>query len=135
MIYTYAGDAEAGAQLKISLCYPSADPDTNRDPAQRFVMSPDGTLRFYNNDASADAVALCVTNHMFDQYSSTSGSSGSSNGDPDNGTQRADRRLTLEACDHSVHQSLAYHGSAPGEKGGGFLEFGDVENLIGLVIL
>ena len=75
-------------------------------------MSTDATLRFY--DAKSTTAPLCVTNHVFDQYSnkdnagsasdaSTSGSDVDSR-DDGTGTQKMPRKLTLEVCDRSIGQ-------------------------------
>lgn len=107
-----------GSPISISACYPSANPETNRDVLQHFLMTYDSKLQFYNPDP--DAVPLCVTNHdpgMQDTTDST---------DPT-------YLLTLEKCDDRVEQSYAYHGTAPGEKGGGFLEYGDYDYCLGVL--
>ena len=126
------GDGVAGSTLKATACYPSVDPETNRDPMQHWSMHADGTLRLHN---AKGADHLCVTNHLFDEYERrglkidekmkmralTSGYSA------------AQEVATLEECSDSVQQTFAYHGKAPGDNGAGNLEFGDVEFYLGAI--
>eukprot|EP00605_Chrysophyceae_sp_TOSAG23-4_P001706 GSChrysophyteH1.ASY1.ANO1.1875.1 assembled CDS len=106
-----AGAGTAGATLGASLCYPSPDPDANRDAMQHFVLHNDGTLRLYNPEGEDK---LCVTNTVFQDYYRRS-------------------LVKLEECNGDVNQTFAYHGSAPGDSGKGNLEFGDIEFFLGVV--
>ena len=92
---------------------------------------------------------------MFDQYSDNNSEQDSDKDEDEDkdsnikddtntgsgtGTQDMPRNLTLEVCDRSIGQSLAYHGNSPGdmaapEGGDGSLEFGDAEFYVGAVIL
>jgi len=130
-----AGTPQAGSRVKVSACYPSEDPDANRDPMQHFVLHNDGTLRLHN---AQGADHLCVTNHVFDEYERrgltmdktawrTRVLSDSKIYTPE---QQA---VTLEECVDGVQQAFAYHGPAPGQTGGGQLMFGDVEFYLGVV--
>ncbi len=113
------GDGKAGSLLKATACYPSENPDANRDAMQHFVLHNDGTLRLYSSSGQDH---LCVTNHLFDK--TTRRALGEFTADQE--------RVTLEECDDSMNQTYAYHGVAPGDGGGGYLEFGDVDYYLGI---
>lgn len=133
------GQPKAGSKLRVSACYPSEDPDMNRDPMQHFVMHADGTLRLFN---PSGADHLCVTNHLFDEYKRRGLSMRKEDmlralkggGDSDSKFYSHEQQtVTLEECVDGVWQTFAYHGPAPGDGGGGNLEFGDVEFYLGVV--
>lgn len=114
------GDGTEGTEVTLSACYPSADPDTNRDPSQHFSLLGDATLRFYDVNAPQDAW-LCVTNH-----------------DPQLGEFKEDgehNMVTLEKCNQSVEQSWAYHGAAPGNSNSGLLLYGDMQYALGVKLM
>jgi len=93
-----------GAIVNVAKCYPSSDPDTNRDPAQQW---------FWRNDATVRPVAdtsLCLTNSLLE-----------------------DPRVRLQPCSGSVKQHWAWHGPAPGEGNGGNIFFGDDANSLGVI--
>mmetsp|Transcript_18374 Transcript_18374/g.26761 ORF Transcript_18374/g.26761 Transcript_18374/m.26761 type:complete len:705 (+) Transcript_18374:97-2211(+) len=108
-----AGEGMAGSYLKVSICYPSPNPDINRDAKQHFTFHADGTLRYYNADMMAPPLCVTNANPELDQPKSF--------------------RAYLEVCDGRVEQSWAYHGVAPGDSGGGTLQYGDVANTLGIV--
>ena len=83
-----------GTPITLSLCYPSSDPQNNRDPSQHWVFTPDYTFRPRSNQS------LCITSDLLTKH---------------------DRTLHLEPCASpvSVWQSFAYMGTAPGMSGGG----------------
>eukprot|EP00388_Colpodella_angusta_P025818 GDKK01003756.1.p1 GENE.GDKK01003756.1~~GDKK01003756.1.p1 ORF type:complete len:143 (-),score=1.18 GDKK01003756.1:211-639(-) len=82
-----------GATAVISLCYPSADPDTNRDAAQQWVYGPDTTIRPRKNQN------LCLTTDTYLNKDSDSVFSGA----------------YLAECDpNNVRQRHGYDGAAPG---------------------
>jgi len=123
-----AGEGTAGSTVTASVCYPSRDPDTNRDPMQHFVLHGDGTLRLYN---PAGEDNLCVTNTVFQSYYRR-GLRGQDI-DKDAGFTDEQKKVKLEVCNDDVNQTFAYHGQAPGDNGKGNLEFGDVEFYLGVV--
>ena len=54
-----AAGGQAGTTIVVSKCYPSYDPDKNRDRDQHWSLQPDATLRPYYNQT------LCATNDYF----------------------------------------------------------------------
>jgi phospholipase C len=78
------GDMTEGTFIGISLCYPSADVKTNRDPAQQWVNYPDSSMRPFSNQS------LCVDNTYLM---------------PEGGQE-----MFLAPCDGRVSQSYAWHG-------------------------
>ena len=121
-----AGLGKAGSTVTASACYPSRDPDNNRDPMQHFNLHPDGTLRLFNPEG---ADFLCVTNSVFADFYRR-GLARSSDGA---GYSEEQQQIRLEVCVGDVNQTFAYHGIAPGNTGNGNLEFGDVEFYLGVV--
>eukprot|EP01087_Luapelamoeba_hula_P012766 TRINITY_DN3597_c0_g1_i1.p1 TRINITY_DN3597_c0_g1~~TRINITY_DN3597_c0_g1_i1.p1 ORF type:complete len:671 (+),score=71.01 TRINITY_DN3597_c0_g1_i1:232-2013(+) len=93
------GKPEPGRLLGVSACYPSADPDMNRDPGQQWVLAPDATIR-----PAADG-SLCLTTNFLQ-------------GDTDH--------VRLQRCaDSNAQQHWSYGGAAPGNgRGDGSLDFG-----------
>lgn len=104
-----AGAGVEGAVIRVSPCFPSQDPTVNMDMSQHFVLDSMGALQYYTDRS------LCVTNL-----------------DPQGANPNSD--LILSKCNRSVEQNWAYHGRAPGEGGGGQLEFGDVEYYLGVML-
>ena len=91
-----APKAVAGANLSVSMCYPSADPNTNRDAQQQFYWAPDSSIRPIADDR------LCVTT---DGYKDRS----------ENGKLLFNAYLA--PCDPSnVYQRHGYDGDAPGAR-------------------
>ena len=91
-----APKAVAGANLSVSVCYPSADPNTNRDAQQQFYWAPDSSIRPIADDR------LCVTT---DGYKDRS----------ENGKLLFNAYLA--PCDPSnVYQRHGYDGDAPGAR-------------------
>ena len=119
-----AGHGRVGSALRVSACYPSEDPTANRDVLQRFVLRGDGALQFYDPRATED---LCVTNH--DPQLVPPERSLAADGPDTN----ADLSLSLQPCVRILEQNWAYHGKAPGDGGGGHLEFGDIEWYLGVI--
>lgn len=119
-----AGHGRVGDKIKVSACYPSEDPSLNRDVFQHFVLRDDGALQFYDPRASEE---LCITNHdpqliPPDRLLAAAGPAAD-----------ADLTLSLQPCARVVEQNWAYHGTAPGDGGGGYLEFGDIEWFLGVI--
>jgi len=100
-----SGTGEQGSKVSISECYPSPSPLKNRDPAQRWIAFPDATFRPFTN------TQLCLTTDRI----------------------RGGNDVFLGKCNDGVQQHFAYHGEAPGNKGGGYLFFGDALNGLGVV--
>jgi phospholipase C len=127
-----AGEGKEGSRLKATACYPSQNPDLNRDPMQHWVLMGDGTLRLF--DAKGKST-LCVTNHLFDAYErrGLKVDAAFKARSLKSGYSAAQEVATLEVCNDSVQQTFAYHGHAPGDNGAGNLEFGDVEFYLGVV--
>lgn len=126
------GTGEAGSVVKASLCYPSRDPDSNRDAMQHFVLHNDGTLRLYNPQGEDH---LCVTNSVFADYYRRALREGEKAPEYSDALYSdKERGITLQECDDDVNQTFAYHGIAPGDNGKGNLEFGDVEFYLGVVM-
>jgi phospholipase C len=123
-----AGDGVAGSTITASVCYPSPNPDTNRDAMQHWVLHNDGTLRLFNPNGPD---TLCVTNSVFKDYYRR-GLRGEEI-EADSQYTIEQQKVTLETCDDDVNQTFAYHGIAPGYTGNGNLEFGDVEFYLGVV--
>jgi hypothetical protein len=120
------GDGNVGSIVTATPCYPSRDPDSNRDPMQHFAMHNDGTLRLYNPVGDD---TLCVTNSVFAAYYRRVLQG------EERHRQYSDEEMsiTLQTCDGDVNQTFAYHGPNPGDSGKGNLEFGDVEFYLGVV--
>lgn len=83
-------------QVVISVCYPSAAPEHNRDRRQQWVWGTDSTIRPHSNQS------LCLT---VDKSFGTS-------------------HVSLKTCDQSALQHWSYDGPAPGNPGGGGIYFG-----------
>lgn len=82
----------ANMTVNVSPCYPSFDPDTNRDPSQQWTWGPDAMIRAYANPS------LCLTTHFPE-------------GDP---------RLYMEPCNiDRVQQHFAYEGGQNFGSGSG----------------
>lgn len=103
----YCIDAEPkdGAVAGLELC------DAAAATRQRWTLTRDGQLK------AAAAPDLCLTATMFD--SGVVVPSGAYN-----------KTMVVEACDGGVHQHYAWHGSAPGDDGGGIFFYGDGANVI-----
>lgn len=99
-----SGSSMEGAQVKVSVCYPSTNPAKNRDLKQHWIAMGDATIRPYYNPV------LCLTNYL----------------------EKGDKRLFLEYCDDRVSQKWAYHGKAPGNDGNGYFFFGDAGNCLSI---
>jgi len=84
-----AGNITEDAIVSISACYPSEDPQKNRDKSQQWIWSRDTTVRPYSNQT------LCLTNFL---------SSGK-------------QSVELKLCGNHAEQHWAYDGDAPGNKG------------------
>jgi hypothetical protein len=114
------GDGYEGSVIGVTPCLPSIDPAINRAPSQHFVYPGDGTLRFYDSSkASHPESFLCVT-------SSDPKYDGTASVSPTYAT-------LLKTCDHTVEQSWAYHGSAPGQSREGQLFYGDWACAMGVI--
>ena len=86
----------AGEEGGVAHCYPSANPLTNRDPAQQWVWEKDSTVR-----PAADK-RLCLTTRVLED----------------------DPIIRLETCDGRAEQHWSYDGPAPGGGNGGSVSFG-----------
>ena len=58
-----AGAGAAGAVVSATVCYPTADTASNRDPSQQWVIRPDATIRPRADDA------LCLTASIVELFS------------------------------------------------------------------
>lgn len=86
--HSYCLDANGGTKLTVSVCYPSPDPNFNRDIDQQWSFHREGsTIQWFGNSTR------CVSAHMLD-----------------NSTY-----VTIESCDGRVEQSFAWLGKAPGD--------------------
>jgi phospholipase C len=95
---------KVGGLVGVANCYPSANPDTNRDPAQQWYWRDDATVR-----PAADP-SLCLTTSLLEN----------------------DPRMRLQRCSGGVEQHWAWHGPAPGEGDGGDIFLGDDTNGLGV---
>lgn len=106
--YCLDSGISTGAELSVSLCYPSHKVHLNRDADQHWIVENDATIRSMQNPT------LCVTNL-----------------DPN--INSGSTKMTLDVCDGRVEQHYAYHttprdGIVPGE-----FYYGDDTNIIGVV--
>ena len=113
-----ANNGMEGALIHSTPCYPSEDPSHNRDQFQHFIMPGDGTIRYYDRKIKHTKDMLCVTN-----------------ANPDMNNNDDSLNVYLRKCTSTVMQSWAYHGWAAGEGGDGRIEYGDIANCLGVVLL
>lgn len=95
------------ARVTVRPCFLSAAPERNLRRTQKWSLPGDTTVRL------AAARDLCLTAHLY-------------------GPGDLSREATVERCRGDVSQSWAYHGSYPGEHGGGEMEFGDCLNSLAI---
>ena len=95
----------AGSELHVARCR------MQWPIGQRWVLSPfDQALTPFGHPQ------LCATAHLYDGH-----------------RRKNDTRVTLQRCSGSVAQHWAWHGAAPGDTGGGGLQFGDDANALGVI--
>jgi len=99
-----SGWGTENSYVTISVCFPSENPEENRDPSQQWIWANDATFRPFMNQS------LCLTN-----------------------LQPGNISVILSLCADTVEQHWAYHGKAPGDAGGGYLFYGDDTNALGVV--
>eukprot|EP01113_Clastostelium_recurvatum_P007309 TRINITY_DN133_c0_g1_i2.p1 TRINITY_DN133_c0_g1~~TRINITY_DN133_c0_g1_i2.p1 ORF type:complete len:658 (+),score=157.42 TRINITY_DN133_c0_g1_i2:68-2041(+) len=100
----YGNDPKNDSRVGVAVCYPSADPDTNRDVEQQWTWAYDSTIRPYAHPT------LCLMNGLYDTP--------------------ANKNLYLRTCNQALAQHWSYDGPTPGGGDSGSVFFGNFGSMI-----